>query len=176
MRVELHVLLLLLARSCSPTFAATSSTLVHHLPEADDGGSADARVGASPPLAFGVPSTVCENCSWPDAFVTLRQAGDQSILIGSARGVGNLISRDGAQSWAPTGVEYPCGQQCVQDPATGELHGFGTGAMPPFLAPNKTQSTFSFPASRWATVDANGNVAVQLRQAPETFELGFGVR
>ncbi len=126
-------------------------------------------------LVFGIPSVVCENCSWPDAFVTLQQAGDQSILIGSAKGVGNVISHDGARTWKPTDIEYPCGQHCLRDPS-GRLHGFGTGPMPRFHAANVTQSTFGFPESRYATVDTNGNVSVELRLIPETFELGFGVR
>ena len=127
-------------------------------------------------LNFASPVLVCENCSWPDSYATLRRAGNRSVLIGSAHGVGDLISKDGGKTWGrpPAAIQYPCGQHCIEAP-DGRIHGFGTGDMPPFTAPDRPQRGFSFPQSWWATVSGNADISTVLEHTPETFELDFEV-
>lgn len=121
-------------------------------------------------VTFEAPALVCENCSWPSSYAVLRPG----VLMGLAHGINEvMISTDGARTWAPTPTAFPCQQQCVRAP-DGRLHGFGLGPMPRFDAPDKPQSTFAFPTSRFEA--GSGPISVTTEETPIVFELDQGLQ
>ena len=146
-------------------------------------------VAAAPAAAtvvrFGDPALVCENCSWPSRYDSLRQAHDDdddatsssqsaAVILGSAHGINqNLMSSDMARTWHPTNVEFPCvnSLQCVRAP-DGRLHGFGKGPMPAFDSPDKPQSRFVFPSSWWER--GSGPIQVKSEAQAISFEFSAG--